>query len=100
MVDGKRLESSKAFNTEHIGYINCIFYDTCDSRLRLWEIQKYKEVIEFINRFFLFDMDVISPEELIIYDSLVQEDTREYHNIVDSKWWKPDTSKEKSQDQT
>ena len=44
-------------------------------------------------------MDVISQEDLITYESLVQEATREYRNLVDSKWWEPATSKEKSQDQ-
>ena len=44
-------------------------------------------------------MDVLSQEDLITYESLVQEATREYHNLVDSKQWKPDTSKEKSQNQ-
>ena len=44
-------------------------------------------------------MDVLSQEELITYEYLVQEATREYHNIVASKRWEPATSKEKSQDQ-
>ena len=45
------------------------------------------------------DMDVLSQEDLITYESLVQEATREYRDIVDSKRWEPATSKEKSQDQ-
>ena len=45
-------------------------------------------------------MDVISKENIIIYESLLQEAELEYYNIVDSKRWKPDTRKEKSQDQT
>ena len=45
------------------------------------------------------DMDVIAQEELITYESLVQEATREYHDLVDSKWWEPATSTQKSQDQ-
>ena len=44
-------------------------------------------------------MDVISPEELITYESFLQEATREYHNIVNSKRWEPATGKEKSQEQ-
>ena len=36
-------------------------------------------------------------KDLITYDSLVQEDTREYRDLVDSKRWEPATSKEKSQ---
>ena len=46
------------------------------------------------------DMDVISTEELITYESLVQEATHEYHELVDSKQWETDTRNEKSQDQT
>ena len=44
-------------------------------------------------------MDAISQEDLITYESLLQEATREYRNLVDSKRWEPTTSKEKSQDQ-
>ena len=44
LVDVERLESSGGFNTEHLGYITYIFEDTSDSRFRLWDIQKYKEV--------------------------------------------------------
>ena len=44
-------------------------------------------------------MDVLSQEDLINYESLVQEATREYRDLVDSKQWEPATSKEKSQDQ-
>ena len=60
LVDTKRLESARAFNTEHLGYINCIFEDISDSRLRLWSIQKYKVVTEFIKKLCVCDMDVIS----------------------------------------
>ena len=34
-------------------------------------------------------MDVLSQEDLITYESLVQEATREYRYIQDSKRWKP-----------
>ena len=44
-------------------------------------------------------MDVLSQEDLITYVSLVQEATREYRDLVDSKRWEPATSKENSQDQ-
>ena len=44
-------------------------------------------------------MDVIAQEELIKYESLVHEATREYHDLVYSKRWELATSKEKSQDQ-
>ena len=65
----------------------------------MWAIQKYKEVTEFIRKLFVCDMNVLSQEDLITYESLVQEATREYRNHVDSKRWEPITSKEKSQDQ-
>ena len=44
-------------------------------------------------------MDVLSQEDLITYESLVQEATREYRDLLDSKRWEPATNKEKSQDQ-
>ena len=53
----------------------------------------YKEVTEFINKLCVCDMDVIIPDELITYESLIQEDTREYRNLVDSKLWEPATGK-------
>ena len=99
LVDADRLESSWDFKPEHLGYITHIFEDTSDSRFCLWAIQKYKEVTEFIKKLRACDMDVLSQEDLIIYESLVQEATREYRNLVDSKRWEPATSKEKSQDQ-
>ena len=67
--------------------------------MRLWDIQNYKEVTEFIKKFRVCDMDVLSQEELITYESLVHEATREYRDLVDSKRREPATSKEKSQDQ-
>ena len=92
-VDAKRFKSSGAFNTDHLGYINRIFEDTSDTRLRLWDIQKYKEVTEFIKKLRVCDMDVLSQEDIITYESLVQEATREYRDLVDSKRWEPATSK-------
>ena len=44
-------------------------------------------------------MDVISQEELITYESLVQEATREYRDLVGSKRWEPATSKKQYQEQ-
>ena len=67
--------------------------------LRLWSIQKYKDVTEFIKKLRVCDIDVLSQEDLITYESLVQEDTQEYRDLVDSKWWEPATIKEKYQDQ-
>ena len=51
LVDAERIESARAFNPEHLGYITCIFDDTSDSRFHLCDIQKYKEVTEFIKKF-------------------------------------------------
>ena len=42
-------------------------------------------------------MDVISQEGIITYESLVQEATREYRDLVDSKRWELATSKENYQ---
>ena len=72
MIYAEHLESAGAFNTEHLGYITNIFEDTSDSRFRLWDIQKYKEVTEFIKKLRVCDMDVISQEDLITYESLVK----------------------------
>ena len=59
LVDAERLESSRSFKTEHLGYITHIFQDTSDSRFRLWDIQKYKEVTDLIKKLRVCDMDVI-----------------------------------------
>ena len=45
------------------------------------------------------DMDVISQEDLMTYESLVQDATREYRDLVDSKRWEPATGKETFRDQ-
>ena len=59
LVDAERIESAGAFKPEHLGYITRIFEDTSDSRFCLWDIQKYKEVTEFIKKLRVCDMDVI-----------------------------------------
>ena len=100
LVDAERLESDEAFKPEHLGNITRIFENTSDSRFRLWDIHKYKEVTEFIKKLCMCDMDVLSQEDLINYESLVQEATREYRDLVDSKLWEPATIREKSQEQT
>ena len=51
----------------------------------MWAVHKYKEVMEFIKKLRVCDKDVISQEDLITYDSLVQEAMREYRYLVDSK---------------
>ena len=84
LVDAERLESAGDFNPEHLGYIDRIFEDTSESRFRLWDIKKYKEVTEFIKKFCVCDMDVISQEDIITYDPLAQEGTREYRDLVAS----------------
>ena len=65
----------------------------------MWGIKNYKEVMEFIKKLCVCDINGISPEGLISYESLVQDATREYWNLVDSKRWEPNTGKEKSKDQ-
>ena len=61
MVDAERLDITGAFNTENLRYITCISKDTSDSRLFIWSIHKYKEVMEFIKKFRVRDMDIIPP---------------------------------------
>ena len=73
LVDAERLESAGSFKPENLGYITRIFENTSDSRFRLWKIKKYKEVTEFIKKLRVCDMDVLSQEDLITYESLVQE---------------------------
>ena len=62
LVDTELLESDRFFNPEHQGNITRISEDTSDSRFRFWEIQKYKEVMEFIKKLIVCDIDVIPPE--------------------------------------
>ena len=93
LLDAERLESAGSFKPEHLGYITRIFEDTSESKFCLWYIQKYKEVTEFIKKLCVCDMDVLSQEDLITHEYLVQEATREYSDLVDSKRWEPATSK-------
>ena len=76
LVDADIHESEGVFKPEHLWHITCIFEDTSDYRFHLWYIQKYKKITEFTNKFRVCDMDVISLEDLITYESLVQEATR------------------------
>ena len=82
MVDTESLESVGAFKPEHLGYITHIFDDTSDSIFRMWDIHKYKEVTDFIKKFCVCDVDVISQENIITYEYLVQEGTHEYCGLV------------------
>ena len=93
LVDSERLEIAGVFKLEHLGYIIRIFEDTYDYRFRLWYINNYKEVTEFIKKRCVCNIDVVLQEYLITYESLVQEATREYHDLVYSKRWEPATSK-------
>ena len=85
MLDSERLESAGTIKPENLGYITCIFEYSSDSRSRIWDIHKEKEVMEFIKKLRVCDMDVISKYELITYELLVQEATSEYHDLVDSE---------------
>ena len=93
LVHAERLESAKDFKTENLGCTTFIFDDTSNSIFRIQSIQKYKEVTDFIKKLCMCDMDVVSPEDIITYESLVQEFTHEYRNFVYSKWWEPATGK-------
>ena len=77
LVDAERLKSAGPLKPEHIRYITRIFEDTSHPKFRLWGIQKYKEVTEFIKKLCVCDMDVLSQEDIITYESLVQEATLE-----------------------
>ena len=93
LVDAERLGSAEPCKPEHLGYIIRIFEDTSDSRLRLWETQKYKEVIDFIKKVRVCDEDVIQPDDISNYGSPVQEAIREQRNIFESKRWEPTDNK-------
>ena len=74
LVYAERLESDGAFKTKHLNYIICIFQDTSDSRLRLWETKKYKEAVDFIKKICVCYEDIMRTDDIITYGSLVQED--------------------------
>ena len=65
----------------------------------MWDIQKYKEVMDFIKKLCVCDKDIMWPDDIIIYGYLFQEGMCEYRNIVDSERWEPTGSKKKSQDE-
>ena len=72
LVDAEHLESARAFKPEHLDLIIRIFEDASDSRFHLWETQNYKEVMEFIKKLCVCDKDVMQPDDIITYGSLVQ----------------------------
>ena len=55
--------------------------------------------MNFIKKNCVCDEDVVRPDEIITYWSLVQQYMREYRNIVDSERWEPTGSKKKFQDE-
>ena len=86
LVDAESLVSDGAFKTEHLGHINSIFEDTSDSRFRLWDIQKYKEVTDFLNFFVCVTWMSYHKESSQHMNPLykrLQEATREYRDLVD-----------------
>ena len=83
LVDVECIEISGAFKTDHLGYITITFDNTSNYIFHLWTIQKYKDVMEFIKKLRVCDMDVLSQEDLITYESFVQEATQEYRDLVD-----------------
>ena len=71
LLDAEHLESDRDFKLNHFNYSTHIFEYTSGSNFFLQAIQKYKKVTEFIKKPCMFDLDVIQPEELINYKSLV-----------------------------
>ena len=82
LVDDDRHQSSVDFKPNNLRNITHIFEDTLDHILNIQETHKYKEVEDFIDKLHIFDKDVMLPEEIITYGSLVQQDMGEYLNIV------------------
>ena len=72
LVYAERLESAGSFKPDYLSYIICIFQDTSDSIFRLWENQKYKIVVEFIQKLRGCDEDVMLPDDIITYGFLVK----------------------------
>ena len=65
LVYYERLESAGYFKPNYLFYIIWIFEDTSGSRFHLWETQKYKEVLEFIKKLFVYDEYVMQPDDII-----------------------------------
>ena len=64
-----------------------MFENTSDSRFPLWEVQKYKEVKQFIKKLYMCDIYAIPLEEITTYESLIKEAMHVYHELVNSKQW-------------
>ena len=72
LVDVDILESDRAFNPQHLGYIIQIFEDTSDYIFHIWTTKKYKEVMEFIREICVYEKYVMQHADIITYGSLVQ----------------------------
>ena len=72
LVDMELLDSAGAFKLKHLGYIIRNYEDTSDFRFHIWVTQKYKEVMEFVNKTFVCDKDVMKTDNIITYALLVQ----------------------------
>ena len=77
LVYAERLQSSRAFKPNQLGYTTRIVEVTSDSRYHIWTIQKYKEFRYLIKIFCVCDMDTVQLEDIITYESLVKEATFE-----------------------
>ena len=82
LVNVEFLESSGAFKPDHLGYIIHIYENISNSIFQIWATQKYKEVMEFVQKPLLFDKDVMQNDDIITYGFLVQESLREHSNII------------------
>ena len=49
--------------------------------------------MEFINKMLVCEINIVSPEELITYESLAQQAMCEYRDLVYSKRWEPASGK-------
>ena len=72
LVNVESLESARAFNPEHLGYIIGIFENTFNSRFQIWATQKYKEVMKFLKKPLLCDEDVMQTDDIITYVFFLQ----------------------------
>ena len=76
-----------------------IFKDTSDYRFHIWATQKYKEVMGFAKKYFVYDEEVMQTDDIITYGFLVKDGFIEYRNSVESKQWEPTDKKKISKDE-
>ena len=93
MGDAKIIDSAGSSKPDNLAYITHIFENNSDPRFHLWETHKDKDVTEFIRENNICDKDVMQPDELITYGSLVQEDMGEYRNVLPQSGGNPLISK-------